>query len=106
MLQFLEWVHNHYNGYSVKDIIDNYSELFHEFNESKKESKNVLIRVKLYTDKSYVVCGDTTKFKDELKEFGCKWNGNLTKDPFKGWIFSKNRLNEFKEKFNKFEYEL
>ena len=40
-----------------------------------------------YTDKSFVVFGETKNFKDILKELGGKFNSNLKVGP--GWIFSK-----------------
>jgi hypothetical protein len=42
-----------------------------------------------YSEKSFVVRGDSTKdYKERLKELGGKWNANL-KDGG-GWIFSNN----------------
>lgn len=41
-----------------------------------------------YTEKSFVVCGNTKEYKEELKELGGKWNLNLKVGP--GWIFSNN----------------
>lgn len=40
-----------------------------------------------YTEKSFVVFGETKNFKDMLKELGGKFNSNLKVGP--GWIFSK-----------------
>jgi len=40
-----------------------------------------------YTEKSFVVFGETKNFKDILKELGGKFNSNLKVGP--GWIFSK-----------------
>ena len=40
-----------------------------------------------YTDKSFVVFGETKNYKDALKELGGKYNSNLKVGP--GWIFSK-----------------
>ena len=73
--------------------------------ENKSEKSENKMQVKQYTDKAYVVYGYTKEFKDELKEFGCRWNGNLTKDPFKGWLFPASKINEFKKAFsNKAEF--
>jgi hypothetical protein len=43
-----------------------------------------------YSDKSFVVLGETKAHKDALKELGGKWNANLTlnEQSVKGWIFS------------------
>lgn len=40
-----------------------------------------------YTDKCYVVRGDTKEYKDELKAIGGKWNGGLKDGKGGGWIF-------------------
>lgn len=45
-----------------------------------------------YTEKSFVLVGDTKEYKDEIKNIGGKWNPKL-KD-CKGWIFSKKHLNK------------
>ena len=39
-----------------------------------------------YSDKSFVVTGDTKQHKEELKKLGGKWNSNLSCGA--GWIFS------------------
>ena len=41
-----------------------------------------------YTEKSFVVFGETKNFKDTLKELGGKYNSNLKVGP--GWVFSKS----------------
>ena len=51
----------------------------------KEVSKGVLL-IKDYTEKSFVLHGDTQPHKDKIKELGGKWNANL-KDGLKGWIF-------------------
>ena len=58
------------------------------------EEKTDLI-LKDYSEKSFVVSGETKKFKEELKSLGGKWNSNLKEGP--GWIFSNKR----KEKVQK-----
>lgn len=45
------------------------------------------ICLKNYTDKSFVLYGDTKQHKDKIKELGGKWNANL-RDGMKGWVFS------------------
>lgn len=51
-----------------------------------------------YTDKSFVVRGDTTIYKDVLKDLGGKWNSRLTdKDTgnkFGAWLFWIEKRNE------------
>jgi hypothetical protein len=39
-----------------------------------------------YSDKSFVITGNTKEYKDELKEMGGRWNSKLTCGS--GWIFS------------------
>ena len=58
-----------------------------------------------YTDKSFVVYGETKKYKDSLKNLKGKFNKNLTinDEKIEGWIFSKTHLEkvmEFVQKAN------
>ena len=58
-----------------------------------------------YTDKSFVVYGETKKYKDFLKNLKGKFNKNLTinDEQTQGWIFSKTHLEkvmEFVQKAN------
>ena len=49
------------------------------------------MNIEEYSEKSFVVLGDTKPHKEILKELGGKWNSKL-KEGKKGWIFSnKNR---------------
>ncbi len=67
------------------------------------------LEIKVYTDKSIVVIGNTTEYKEQLKDLGGKWNSSLTDktsgEKFGGWIFPsskkttiENSLKTFKEK--------
>lgn len=53
------------------------------------------IRIIPYTDKSFVVIGDTKPHKDSIKNLGGKWNASLTNketgEKFMGWIFFLNK---------------
>jgi hypothetical protein len=55
-----------------------------------------------YTEKSFVVIGDTKNVKDQLKELGGRYNPNLThpetKEKLAAWVFSKKQ----KEKIQTF----
>ena len=51
-----------------------------------KSSGNDELNIKDYTEKCFVLYGDTQAHKDKIKELGGKWNANL-KDGLKGWIF-------------------
>ena len=59
---------------------------------------NSSIRIVSYTDKSFVVVGDTKTYKDSLKTLGGKWNSSLTNketgEKFMGWIFYASKKNE------------
>ena len=59
-------------------------------------SKNTIdLNINDYTEKSFVVRGDTMSYKNELKMMGGKWNSRL-KDGA-GWIFPKTKKNEVKQ---------
>ena len=59
----------------------------------KKESVTVQqLRLEDYTEKSFVVRGDTRQFASNLRELGGKWISLKTGG--KGWNFSKKRLAE------------
>jgi hypothetical protein len=45
-----------------------------------------------YSDKSFVITGNTKEYKDELKELGGKWNSKLTCGS--GWVFSLTKKKE------------
>lgn len=45
-----------------------------------------------YSDKSFVITGNTKDFKDELKELGGRWNSKLTCG--NGWVFSLTKKKE------------
>jgi len=47
-----------------------------------------------YSPKSFVVRGDTKRFKEELKKLRGRYNPHLTNGP--GWIFSKRRQEEIR----------
>lgn len=51
-----------------------------------------------YSEKSFAITGNTYPLKETLKEMNGKFNRFLTCGA--GWIFSKNRLDEVKEKLN------
>ena len=53
----------------------------------KEKDTETLLKIIEYSDKSFVIVGDTKQYKEQLKELGGKWNPNLKGQP--GWIFSK-----------------
>ncbi|MFQ2456893.1 hypothetical protein ACVDHI_10665 [Aeromonas sp. 25-248] len=59
---------------------------------AQKTSSNNDIKLVDYTDKAFVVIGDTLNFKDDLSEINGKWI-KLRSGGF-GWMFSKKRLSD------------
>ena len=53
------------------------------------------IKVEDYSSKSIVVYGETKIYKEQLKELGGKYNGNLSVGP--GWVFSNKKKEEIIE---------
>tara|TARA_B100001093_G_scaffold125137_1_gene117718 strand:+ start:156 stop:596 length:441 start_codon:yes stop_codon:yes gene_type:complete len=61
------------------------------------------ISIEKYSEKSFVVRGDTQLHKDKLKNLGGKWNPKLTGEDgrkFCGWIFSNSKRESVDEWFN------
>jgi hypothetical protein len=54
-----------------------------------------LMNLVTYTEKSFVVNGETKEHKEELKKLGGKWNSNLSCGA--GWIFSLKSLADVEE---------
>ena len=68
-------------------------------NEKRKKPKLIIDK---YSDKSFVVSGDTKQYKNELKTLMGKWNPNLKCGA--GWIFSNSNhknVQEYVEVINK-----
>ena len=67
--------------------------------EEENEKRNAgSIRIQNYSDKSFVVYGDTKEFKEVLKKLGGKWNRNLSDGP--GWIFPNNYRDDVNKWFH------
>jgi hypothetical protein len=47
-----------------------------------------IVNIIHYSEKSFILVGDTKQFKEQIKNIGGKWNSKL-KNNHKGWIFSK-----------------
>ena len=62
------------------------------------------IQIEKYTEKSIVVRGDTTEYKETLKSVGGKWNSRLvdkqTQEKFGGWIFPSSKTKEVENWMN------
>jgi len=56
------------------------------------------IQIEQYTDRSFVVRGQTTPIKEGLKRLGGKWNSRLTdkktSEKFGAWIFPVSKIKE------------
>ncbi|MGT1153124.1 hypothetical protein ACVPW9_19730, partial [Klebsiella pneumoniae] len=63
--------------------------------KAKKTSSSNEIRLIDYTEKAFVVVGDTNDYAEQLKELSGKWI--TVRWGGKAWMFSKKRLNEVSE---------
>ena len=63
------------------------------------------IKIQEYSDKSFVVRGDTRPYKDSLKNLGGKWNSRLTEqdsdEKFGAWLFFNAKRSDVDEWFAK-----
>ncbi len=59
------------------------------FKEYIDEKLQKNLNITSYSEKSFVIRGDTKLYKEKIKELGGKWNRNLKGGP--GWIFSNNK---------------
>lgn len=60
------------------------------------------IYIESYTEKSFVVLGDTKPHKDNIKKLGGKWNSKL-RDNKMGWIFPISKKQSVEEYINDFQ---
>ncbi len=62
------------------------------------------MKLEKYTEKSFVIVGDTKKYKEIFKENGGKWNKGLTINgsQMEGWVFSNNRKESLKKALKEF----
>ena len=60
------------------------------------------IHIENYTEKSFVVLGDTKPHKDNIKKLGGKWNSRL-RDNKMGWIFPMSKKELVEEYINDFK---
>jgi hypothetical protein len=59
------------------------------------------IHIQNYTEKSFVVLGDTKPHKDNIKKLGGKWNSRL-RDNKMGWIFPMSKKESVEEYISDF----
>lgn len=60
------------------------------------------IYIENYTEKSFVVLGDTRPHKENIKKLGGKWNSRL-KDNKMGWIFPMSKRDSVEKYINTFK---
>lgn len=60
------------------------------------------IYIENYTEKSFVVLGDTRPHKENIKKFGGKWNSRL-RDNKMGWIFPMSKRDSVEKYINTFK---
>ena len=60
------------------------------------------IYIENYTEKSFVVLGDTRPHKENIKKLGGKWNSRL-KDNKMGWIFPMSKKDSVEKYINDFK---
>jgi len=63
--------------------------------EKVEKVENDSIEINDYTEKTFIVKGNTTEYKDRLKEIGGKWNGFK-----KFWIFPNSKREEVERIFS------
>jgi len=63
------------------------------------------IFIEKYSDKSFVIRGETTEYKDIIKSMGGKWNSRLkeqnNQEKFGAWLFWNDKRSEIDEWFDK-----
>ena len=77
------------NNENAENSNENSYEENHEENHSQEN--NEVLKVSTYSDKSFVVSGDTRTYKEQLKSLGGKFNRNLRGFP-NSWIFSNKQM--------------
>lgn len=59
------------------------------------------IKIVSYSEKCFVVCGETRTYRESLRVLGGKWNSSLTNketgEKFGGWIFPATKLSQVKQ---------
>lgn len=78
------WIFLNFSKIKVKEFINNLENTVPD------------LEIKDYSEKSFVIYGDTKRFKEELKVLGGRYNSNLNGKS--GWIFSiknKDNVNEW-----------
>ena len=86
---------------SINDIfkIETIKEDVKVIETKPSEVVNDILEIIQYTEKSFVIKGNTKPIKELLVRLGGKWNSNLSKDgeKFGAWIFPNTKLESVKE---------
>jgi hypothetical protein len=72
---------------TLRNKINKFLELINQINQINSENLNSAPTIQNYTDKSFILIGETKPYKDKIKELGGVWNAKL-KDGNKAWVFS------------------
>ena len=97
------WIFSNKNLDKIKEWIEIVSKRPQgELITSSKTSESEPLKIQSYSEKSFVLLGDTKPYKEELKNMNGKYNSNLTVDgnPAKGWIFSKKHQENIEKWIN------
>lgn len=89
-----------YNKNTIIDLDDLFVKDLSELSPEKKQLK-LNIRIEKYSEKCYVLIGETKPLKDDLKSMGLKWTTNLKCGPC--WIFTPDKLNKISEYISKYQ---
>jgi hypothetical protein len=81
---------------SLRNTINKFLELINQINSEKLISTPV---IQNYTDKSFILIGETKPYKDKIKEMGGVWNSKL-KDGNKAWVFSLTKQKDVEDWLN------
>lgn len=83
------------NAKIVKEARKSITPINEDFEQNKNSSDEESIKIYDYTEKSFVLIGNSLAYKDKLKDIGGKWSS--LRDGSKGWIFSKKRQEEVRD---------
>lgn len=77
-------------GLKLKNKLEKFLDLINSDIEKLKVTSSTIDtipKIQNYTEKSFILLGDTKAYKDKIKELGGSWNSKL-KDGNKAWVFS------------------
>jgi hypothetical protein len=87
----------------LKNKLDKFLELINSDTEKSEVTTDFNLEtiptIQKYTDKSFILIGNTKPYKDKIKELGGSWNSKL-KDGNKAWVFSLTKQKEVESWLN------